>query len=166
MDGGSPLWGSHLFHNRGRNKNVFNFISFYILFQGKCQICWTNLISTKFELCLFFFCCKLRWIKKRKASLTLKVMDLYCKISLLQLSLLLYATLWFLVFLSDPGPIIVYACQSLTHSLTDWRPFGIDVTTLLKCRLCTLCRLCRLCRLCKICRICQTKPTRPKRHCL
>ena len=23
-------------------------------------------------------------------------------------------------FLSDPGPIIVYACQSLTHSLTDW----------------------------------------------
>ena len=101
MDGGSPLWGSHLFHNRGRNKNVFNFISFYILFQGKCQICWTNLISTKFELCLFFFCCKLRWIKKLIASLTLKAMDLYCKISLLQLSLLLYATLWFLVFFYD-----------------------------------------------------------------
>ena len=35
-------------------------------------------------------------------------------------------------FLSDPGPIIVYACQALTDSLTDWRPFGTDVTTLLK----------------------------------
>ena len=31
-------------------------------------------------------------------------------------------------FLSDPGPVIVYACQSLTN----WRPFGNDVTTLLK----------------------------------
>ena len=37
-----------------------------------------------------------------------------------------------IVFLSDPSPIIVYACQSLTDSLTDWRPFGIDVTALLK----------------------------------
>ena len=80
MDGGSPLWGSHLFHERGRNKNVFNFISFHILFRGKCQICWTNLICTKFELCLFFFCCKLHWIKKLKATLTLKVMDLFCKV--------------------------------------------------------------------------------------
>ena len=35
-------------------------------------------------------------------------------------------------FLSDPGLIRVYACHSLTDSLTDWRPFGIDVTTLLK----------------------------------
>ena len=35
-------------------------------------------------------------------------------------------------FLSDPGPIIVYACQALTDSLTDWRPFETDVTTLLK----------------------------------
>ena len=27
-----------------------------------------------------------------------------------------------IVFLSDPGPFIVYPCHSLTHSLTDWRP--------------------------------------------
>ena len=26
------------------------------------------------------------------------------------------------IFLSEPGPIKVYACQALTHSLTHWRP--------------------------------------------
>ena len=30
--------------------------------------------------------------------------------------------IFFNLFLSDPGPIIVYPNQSLTHWLTDWRP--------------------------------------------
>ena len=34
-------------------------------------------------------------------------------------------------FLSDPGPIIVYPSH-VSDWLTDSRPFGIDVTTLLK----------------------------------
>ena len=42
----------------------------------------------------------------------------------------IWITFWICVlqnnFLSDPGPIIVYPCQSLTHWLTNW------LTTLLK----------------------------------
>ena len=39
------------------------FISFHILCREKCQICETNLICIKFELCLFFSCCQLHWIQ-------------------------------------------------------------------------------------------------------
>ena len=40
---------------------------------------------------------------------------------------------WYIFFVSVHVPAT--SALSLTHWLTHWRPFGIDVTTLLKCRL-------------------------------
>ena len=90
------------------------------------------------------------------------------------------------IFLSDPGPIIVYACQSLTHWLThglveDWMnwPRYADYADHAEHTnsadyaeyaeyveyadyaeyMQIMQNICRICRICRICKICKTNLT-------